>query len=421
MLPYWIAAALTALVSVVYAWAFRWAEGVSTIWHIAHPSLAFVIVPVTMIGSMCLAKYLAPGASGSGIPQLMAADELTGRNPEWVEKLLSLRIVVVKFIGSCLSVAGGGIIGREGPMLQISASLFRFVQQHWPERERRPSLQSMILAGGAAGLAAAFNTPLGGVIFAVEELAKIHVSQIRTNVFHAVIIAGLLAQAFLGNYLYFGKIEVAVPNVTELVPLILAAAAIGAIGAVSGAGLVYMADWRAKMKTWQQLLMTALLGLAVASMIYFLGDSAMGSGRHVIVDLVDKSTEPSVFLAVARVLGNFMTYAGGVIGGVFAPSLASGAAIGAWLATLFDFANPHLWIVMGMAAFLTGVTRTPFTSLILVLEMTDTHGVILQLMIAAIVAQSAAKMIDPISFYEHMSERFLHNLGVEVTYAADPE
>jgi H+/Cl- antiporter ClcA len=412
MFPYWISAAATAVVAVLFAKAFGWSEKQAFAWCENNPLWGFLFIPLGMLVSSSLAQFIAPFASGSGIPQLLAAVEISREPTPLLTKLLSARMIVIKFVGSCVCVAGGGITGREGPMLQIAAGIFNITHRIWHRKDtdvRSPDLQPMILAGGAAGLAAAFNTPLGGIIFAIEELAKVHISYIRTFVFHAVIMAGLLAQAMLGNYHYIGKFGLTTPGIGEMSLMIVAAALIGILGAFFGSATVFLLDRRAKLSPFAKVLMTIGLGWCVATFVYFFGKNAMGSGRDVIVQLLSHSDASApMYLGFVRGVGNLLTYAGGVVGGVFAPALSTGAAIGSWMSGLSDGFNHQLWVLAGMAAFLTGVTRTPFTSLILVLEMTDTHDVIICLMLAAIVAQSVAKLVDPVSFYEHMCHRIVH-------------
>jgi H+/Cl- antiporter ClcA len=410
ILPYWLAASLTALVSVFYARAFAWSEDVARDWGIARPELSFLIIPLALLVSAEMARIFVKFASGSGIPQLIAAVEISHNeeSPPLLKQLLSIPVIVTKLVGSCLCVAGGGITGREGPMLQISAGIFYWIQQKWPVKSSKLSLQSMILAGGAAGLASAFNTPLGGIIFAIEELAKVHISRVRTVIFHSVIIAGLLAQAFLGNYLYIGRISIEQSSNQGLWALCLASIVIGGLGAFFGMAFVKANDFRVRLGLRWQILMTLLCGVVVAGIFYFQGVSALGSGRSVIIDLLTHSKEPaSLSLAFSRAFGNYFTYIGGVIGGIFAPALSTGAAFGSWFSQFVPGANPQIWILAGMISFLTGVTRTPFTSLILVLEMTDSHSSILYLMLAAILAQAGAYLLDSVSFYEQMARRII--------------
>lgn len=415
ILPYWIAAAITAGVSILFTKLFSFSENFAFFWVESYRQLAFIIVPLSLLLSSLIAQYFSPFSSGSGIPQLLASVEVAHHSDEkslsLLDGLLSMRMLVAKFFGSCLCVAGGGITGREGPNLQIAAAIFHQIQKLFKKQFHTvaPNAQSMVLAGGAAGLAAAFNTPLGGVVFAIEELAKVHISLIRTYVFHAVIIAGLLTQAILGNYLYFGKFQSMSPRLTDILPMVIASALIGACGSILGSAIVKLYDWRNSRSPLQKNLMTLVLGFGVATVIYFGGRSAAGSGREVIVNLLNHAETPADFsLVMARIFGNLLTYAGGVIGGVFAPALSIGASLGSWLSGFSSTFNTQAWVLMGMVAFLTGLSRTPFTSLVLVLEMTDTHSAILTLMLAAIIAQSAAKWIDRTSFYEHVSYRIMH-------------
>src|SRR6185312_1788229 len=111
-------------------------------------------------------------------------------------------------ISSFAMILGGGIIGKEGPTIQIAGTVFRKINEWLPSWWPKISKRNMIMTGAAAGLAAAFNTPLGGVVFAVEELAKNHISYFKTAIFTGVIIAGLTAQAILGPYLYLGYPDV---------------------------------------------------------------------------------------------------------------------------------------------------------------------------------------------------------------------
>lgn len=413
VIPYWIGAALTALVSIVYASMFRASEDLAFRWIHSWHGLVFIVVPLTILASVALAEFFSPLAAGSGIPQVIAALEISRKPNAFLDRLLGLRMIVVKMIGSCICVAGGGVTGREGPNLQISAGIFHQVHKYWPKANSVLGAQSMVLAGGAAGLAAAFNTPLGGVVFAIEELSKIHISHIRTAVFHAVVIAGLLVQALLGNYLYFGRTTVGAFDLWDVSLLAIATLIIGAAGGALGLATSRVLTWRSALVLRRRLVFSVGCGVCLAALIYFSGDIAIGSGREVITNLLLHPEQPAPwFLGIVRGLGNFLTYAGGVVGGIFAPALSTGAGLGSLFAQIFSISNPRLAVLVGMVAFLTGLTRTPFTSTILVFEMTDSHDVVVVLMLGAILAQGAAKLIDPLSFYEHASRALLVKAGL---------
>jgi len=415
--PYWLGGALTAFMAVFYYRIFVWSEEFARSWAHGNRYLSIALIPAGMVLSWMLVHFVAPGASGSGIPQLIASLKAPPSGGDFVHKMLSPLIIPVKLAGSCVCVALGGVSGREGPMLQISGSIFYGIQRIWPSRQRSLiDIRSMILAGGAAGLAAAFNTPLGGIIFAIEELAKVHLAQVRTYIFHAVVLAGLLAQGLLGNYLYLDTIHASDKGLGAMIRVIPVALIIGAIGGIFAKGLVKAGALRARLPLLQKLGMTILCGLLVAGLFLWLGDTNLGSGRELIRDyLRDPAVNAEFSVALGRILGNYFTYIGGVVGGVFAPALASGAALGAWSANFLTGIDPQVLVLVGMTAFLTGVTQTPFTSAILVLEMTNGHNVIFTLLLASICAQGAAHLIDPVSFYEHVSERFLKEAGFAPT------
>lgn len=398
-LPFWIAAGLAALVSVFYNMLFKICEE----WSLehAHTTTILVTAPLALLISFLTGHFLSKEALGSGIPQVIACMELAQKDSLLLKRLLSVPMLVVKIAGSCLCVLGGGVTGREGPTLQVSAAIFYQVHRFWPRRFSPSNLQAMILAGGAAGLASAFNTPLGGVVFAIEELAKTHISLVRTVVFQAVIIAGILAQLFLGNYLYLGDAQFGTFPLAALVHTIWMAAIVGLVGSAFAEGLYLITKWRGKKTFAFKVAMTLICGLLLSLTIWLLGPSTVGAGKSTMIDLLnnpDQSTTPLLFLS--RLLGNFFTYIGGVIGGVFAPALASGAALGQFLAVLFGIVSVKLMILVGMVAFLTGITRTPFTSFVLVLEMSNSHEVILYLMLASVVANVCARAVNTQSFYE---------------------
>jgi H+/Cl- antiporter ClcA len=204
-IPFWAASILTGLAAVLYAKVFSYAEEVTSLVFHYKSWLLFILSPVCFITSWWIVKRFAPYSRGSGIPQVMAAIELERPNKNSaVNKLLGLPIIIVKVISSTILVIGGGVIGREGPTIQIAGSIFRKINEILPHWWPKNSKRNMIMTGAAAGLAAAFNAPLGGIMFAIEELAETHMGNFKTSVLSGVIIAGLLAQSLAGPYLYLG-------------------------------------------------------------------------------------------------------------------------------------------------------------------------------------------------------------------------
>lgn len=407
-LPFWISAGLAALVSVLYNVLFRLSED----WARSHSEdpLLLMTAPLALLGSFLLGHFFSKEAIGSGIPQVIASVELSSSNHPFLSKLLGIRMLIAKIFGSCLCVLGGGVSGREGPTLQVSTAVFYQFSRLWPKNLPKPQLPAMILAGGAAGLASAFNTPLGGIVFAIEELSKSHISVVRTAVFQAVIIAGILAQLFLGNYLYLGDSSFGALPFSVLYQTVIIAGIVGLAGGLFAESLFRISTWRNTKSFSTKLFMTVICGIFLSLTIWACGPQTVGAGKHLMLEILkNPMTETNPLLPVARIFGSFFTYIGGVIGGIFAPALASGATLGQFLSQIFGFMSVKLMIMVGMVAFLTGITRTPFTSFVLVLEMSDSHEIILYLMLASLVSNVTARIVSAKSFYEKAASQILAN------------
>jgi len=414
-IPFWIASLLTGLVAVLYAKLFVFAEnGTFYILH-HHASWLFIITPSCFILSWWVVMKFSPYARGSGIPQVMASIELaTPRYIDKVNKLLSIRVILIKMLSSLIMIFGGGVIGREGPTIQIAGSVFRSVNQWLPSWWPKISKKNMIMTGAAAGLAAAFNTPLGGIVFAVEELTKTHISYFKTALFTAIIIAGLTAQALLGPYLYLGYPDVSGLSKYIFFWVLIVAVVAGLLGSIMSKIILLLLRWKATFKfKWQHVVYIVICALSIVSLAYVFDHSVLGSGKELMTrSLFSNDKYSSIQTPLMRIAGPILSFTTGAAGGVFAPSLGCGAAIGSYLSGLLHLSetNSNIIILSGMVAFLTGVTRSPFTSAILVLEMTDRHNVIFHLMIAGMTASLVSLLIDRHSFYDRLKVEYIHEV-----------
>lgn len=414
-LPFWVASLLTGLAAVFYSKTFAYLESQTFYIYNAHAWLIFILSPVCFVLAWWVVKRFAIHAGGSGIPEVMAAIELANpRDDDKVTKLLSIKVFFVKIISSFLMIFGGGLIGKEGPTILIAGTIFRKINEWLPSWWPKISKRNMIMTGAAAGLAAAFNTPLGGIVFAVEELTKTHISYFKTALFTAVIIAGLTAQGLLGPYLYLGY-----PDVTSLakyifLPSILVSIISGLLGSISSKIILIVIKWKRSFKfKYQHLLYVLACAVVIASIAFFYDSRILGSGKEIMTTtLFSTAKDVHWYTAFDRVFGTIISFTTGAAGGIFAPSLGAGASIGSLLAGWMEVSanNANLLILCGMVGFLTGVTRTPFTSAILVLEMTDRHSVIFYLMVAGLVANLVSMFVDKHSLYDHLKVHDLHDL-----------
>lgn len=405
----WTAAIVTGFIAVVYAQAFRFIE--SQLEHLitAEPWAVFAAAPLFFFLAWWLVYRFSPEASGSGIPQVMTAIELeyTGNNIKFVDRLLSIKTATIKILSSLLCLAGGGAIGREGPTLQVSAVIFhsigKFVRRLYPDSHE----QTWVIAGAAAGLASAFNTPLGGIVYAIEELGMKHFHRIRTALLSAVIISGLVAQGLIGSYLYLGYPQLKPIPLGGWPLVILTGFVTGLGGAFFSQILLKAILFRQRFKKpWHLGAFAIVCGLITAALIF--KDSAnLGSGGPLISRILFNGESATFSLSIARVFSTCVAYMSGAAGGIFSPSLTIGATLGSNLAFAFENPQINFFAMLGMIGFLTGVTHTPFTSFILVMEMSDRHSAIFPMMVVALIANSTAKSISSRSFYEHVRDRWI--------------
>lgn len=409
--PYWASAFLVGAIAVGYAKIVTFSENFAVHIFKTHPEYLFFISPLFFLASWALVHFIAPNAKGSGIPQVMAAIEMIEKNDDAskVDKLLSIKIILIKIISSAISLMGGGASGREGPTLQVSASLFYVAAKRINFVKKYISLEIWVITGAAAGLAAAFNTPLGGLVFAIEELATQHLNKFKSSLIVAVIIAGFSSQMISGPYLYLGYPKIAEVGMNFILPLILISISCGFLGALFAEIVFKMIVLKARyfQSTRSLMIISASCGLITACMIVFIDHQFMGSGKELMLEMLFKDHRPEFHVLVLRFFAPVLTYFSGGAGGIFAPSLAVGGSIGNFIASITTDTNINLCTMLGMIAFLTGVTRAPFTSFILVIEMTDRHSSIMPMMLSAVLANTFAKLVSEKTFYEKLKESFL--------------
>lgn len=405
----WVAALITGLLSVGYAIAFRFVETKFAYFSNLDPWLVFAAAPLLFLSAWWIVFRYSREAAGSGIPQVMTAIELEyqAENIGFIDRLLSIKTAVVKVLSSLLCLAGGGAIGREGPTLQISAIVFHSIGKRVRLLYPSSHEQTWVIAGAAAGLASAFNTPLGGIVYAIEELGMKHFHRVRTALLSAVIISGLVAQGFLGSYLYLGYPQLQSIPLKGWPLVVLTGFLTGLAGALFSQLLLKSLQLRGRFeKTWQLAVAAGVCGLCAALLTYQ-NPANFGSGGPLISRILFNGEAASWLLSLERIAATCVAYLSGAAGGIFSPSLAVGACIGSKLAFLFGNSQINFFAMLGMIGFLTGVTHTPFTSFILVMEMSDRHSAIFPMMVVALIANSTAKSISAHSFYESIRDRWI--------------
>lgn len=405
---FWGGAVAVGGLAVLFALASEQAHALFAEARLHAGWIPLVGMPLGFAAIVFITRRFFPGAQGSGIPQTIAA--LAQDTREAREQLLSLRIAIGKMVLTVGGLLCGASIGREGPTVQVGAAVLhslgrlgRFPQQGMD--------RALILAGGAAGVAAAFNTPLAGIVFAIEELSRSYEQRTNGTILTAVILAGMTSLALLGNYTYFGRTGATL--VTDPDNL-LAVLAIGVVGGLAG-GLFA----RALIATSQGLpgrigqlartrpvVFAALCGGVLAIIGVAGGGCTFGTGYAETRYLLQGDPSVPASFGVLKFVATLVSYLAGIPGGIFAPSLAVGAGLGANLATVLTDVPLNAVILLAMAAYFAGVVQAPLTAFIIVVEMTDKHDMVLLLMAAALIANGASRLVCPEPLYKALARRF---------------
>lgn len=373
----------------------------------AYPLAPIVLTPAIFVGVTWLTRRHWPAARGSGIPQVMAAAEAPAHPA--MAPLLSMRTAVAKVAGTLTMLLSGASVGREGPTVQLSAAIMVAVHRAL----RVPIGAGVIIAGGAAGVAAAFNTPLAGVAFAIEELASAFEQRLALLVMLAVMTAGLVSLGLAGDYIYFGAMAQHVP----IVPALVAALGCGVAGGLSGGLFARILSrfgtiehgWIGVLRA-RPVALAAGLGLIVAVVGVATqglgpGGLAWGTGYGTTRSLLS-GANTSLWFGPAKFVTSLATALSGAPGGIFAPSLSVGAGLGHLVGTLFPPEYSGAVAMLGMIAYFAGVTRAPLTAVIIVMEMTADRAMILPLFAAALVADQVSAAVCPEKLYHALSHPF---------------
>ncbi len=404
-LPFWsgglavgFAAVLLAIAAdYVQAW-FRDAISVS-------PYLSLAITPLGLGLSVALMRRYFPGSQGSGIPQAIAArryDDAAQRT-----RLLSLRIAGGKILLTLLGLLAGASAGREGPTVQVGASIMHAVGGVWKGKH-----QGLILAGSAAGVAAAFNTPLAGIVFAIEEMSRSFEQRTSGLVLTTVIIAGIASLALLGNYTYFGATAASLARLQDWLAVPLCGVAGGLLGGLFSKLVVVTASGKVPGRAGALVRrhpvgFAALCGLLVAGVGLLSGGATYGTGYDQAKQLLEGAGHVPQGFGILKFLATALSTVSGIPGGIFSPSLAVGAGLGANVATLLPAAPAGAVVLLGMVAYFAGVVQAPITAFVIVLEMTESNAMTVPLMLTALIAYGTARFVGAPPIYHALSENFL--------------
>jgi CIC family chloride channel protein len=360
--------------------------------------LFIVLTPATggLLAGLLL-HYLIPEARGSGIPQVKLDLVMRGG-------FIPFKVALGKFFITALAVGSGASVGREGPTVQICASLGSSLARWVPMSAAQ--LRIMVHAACVSGVAAAFNTPIAGMTFVMEEIiGDLNARHVSYFIFAAVG-AAMMSRYFLGNEPIFDVPQYALGHAAELLLYIL----LGVLAALVSVAFIRLLVWsiaRFQTLSLPVYLKPALGGILVGCLaLYF--PQVTGSGYTTVTDALQNRL-PLVlmaFLVLAKFVATILSYSSGTAGGLFAPSLFLGAMLGGSLASLvgtvtdMTHLNPGAFALVGMGAVFVGIIRTPMTSIFIIFEMTNDYALILPLMLANMMSYALARYLEPDNVYE---------------------
>ncbi len=372
--------------------------------------LAFVLIGAALVAlAVWLVRRFVPVAAGSGIPHLKAV--LYRLRP-----MPGLRLVGVKFLGGIAGIGAGLALGREGPTIQMGGALGRVVAR-WMTSTAHER-QVLIAAGAGGGLAAAFNAPLAGLVFVLEEIQRNFAPGIFSSTFLACVTADAVSRYLFGQSAVFGVPAVAAPPLTALPLFALLGVGVGVLGVLFNRGLRGGLAFGDRLPERAKVPAAALVGLAVATIAWFSPSLVGGGGRLVRAALAGQGLFAILLLTLAaRLLLTLGSYSTGAPGGIFAPLLVLGAqaglagALAAGTVIPFSIGEPTAWAVTGMAALFAATVRAPLTGIVLMVEMTEGYALILPLLTATFVAQWVADWLGEPPIYDSLLERDLARGG----------
>ncbi len=409
---FWLGAIATGLVAVLYARLID--VGYDTFMQVAarYPWLPLIVTPAVAALGVWMTRRWFPGSEGSGIPQVIATLHDTR---EFGPRLLTLRILVGKIALSFLAILGGFTIGREGPTIHVGAALMYSLRRLYPTRllsVHRVGLEHRLaLAGAAAGLSAAFNAPLAGVVFAIEELTRSFEAKTSGVIITAIIFAGVVSLGLQGNYVYFGTIVIG-GKLPDL--LVVAVVLVGVISGIAGGVFCWlllntarwMPAWLFALRKDRPVAFGAACGLFIAVIGVASGGHLFGSGYTEARAMLEGRAQLGAAYPLLKMASMVGSYLPGTPGGLFAPSLAIGAGIGNALHMVFGQMQLPMLIALGMVGYLAAVTQSPITAFVIVIEMINGHALVISLMATALVSSQVSKLFAP-PLYEALAQRYL--------------
>ena len=372
---------------------------------LAHGRLwPLVVTPAGFALAVFAANRWFRNSQGSGIPQAIVAHRFA--DPAIRGRLVSLRPALGKILLTSFGLLCGASTGREGPTVQIGAAVMFTAGRLSPRKQT-----GLLVAGAAAGIAAAFNTPIAGIIFGIEELTRTFERRTSGLIVSTVVAAGSVSLVLVGNYTYFGTSAGALNGLQAWLAMPLCGVAGGLLGGYFSRVVIFFATERTTALTdyarRRPVMFAAWCGLAVALCGLLSGNSTYGTGYDQVKNALDGSAPLGILYMPLKFVATVCSSISSIPGGIFSPSLAIGAGLGAEIARLFSSVDVGAMILLGMVAYLTGVVQAPITAFVIVTELTNNRGMLMPLMITALIAYGTARLVCPDGVYHALARNIM--------------
>lgn len=399
---------MVGLAAVGFAHAADYAFGLfkAIVAHNSH--WPFLLTPaIFALLAWATQGFLKP-TRGSGIPQAIAALQID--DEPFRKGLLSLRVAVGKMGLTLAALVGGASIGREGPTVHVGAGLLYSLGRRFGFDDPAASAR-FILAGSAAGLAAAFNTPLAGVVFAIEEMSGAFEHRMSGILLTAVIIAGVVSLGILGNYAYFGHINVGLPLGKAWLAVLVTGALCGLAGGMF-ARLILPHDGGfrgliGRLRKRQPIVFAAACGLALVLLSQLSETGLYGTGYDQARSILEGQMTQTDAYGLLKFCGNIASYWAGIPGGIFSPALSVGAGFGANISAYLPGTDPSAVILLAMAAYLAGVTQSPLTAAVISMELTANQQMFLPILAACLLARASSSLVCRKPVYRALADNLI--------------
>lgn len=360
----------------------------------------YLFTPTIFVFTVIILKKFFPYADGSGLPQGYAVDVFSEAE---LKNYYSIRTAFGKAFLTFMSILGGASLGKEGPTIQICSSVFAQIKNISLEKKRL-----LIKLAAGVGVASAFNTPIGGMIFAIEEYVRKISAKSATMLVGGTIVAVTIVDYFSGGYEYLGKIPSSVLEHSFDIGYfaLLIGIVCGLIGALFTKIIVFISvnnSWVVNRWRRNHYLLNALIfGLIVALIGNLTFGLSFGNGANSTKYFLDNSIQAPWYYAVSKFFGAIASVGAGVPGGYFSTALSIGAGIGD-LAHHFVPSMPLVqFYLLGMVAFLAAITQSPITATAMVVEMSNTSEFCLPILIAAFIASMISEYFGDSVYHQQV-------------------